>query len=299
MASNRTLLEDLTDDQWAQFMRDGYLVLGRVASDEEVTALNTRLDDLMDGRVQYGDKLLMQLDPSSTASGTGALGADAYSALRVEAAGQSVGFKGASRAYRKIGEAHAGLEVDDVFRGFMTKPVFRRICDRAYGAHAAVSTYRSMVMCKPSGALGGGTTLPWHQDGGEHWALDRDPLVFVWTALTPATRGNGCVQVVRGSHKRGLLSRRGHTLTPDAVRALVDEHPDDVVFLELGAGEAVLCHNWLVHQSSTNTTAEPRRGFSVNYIDARTRVLNPKPALAGELGIPGSDFPLVFASPFA
>ncbi len=59
-----------------------------------------------------------------------------------------------------------------------------------------------MVMCKPagttralafahdlvhfvsSGADGGGTALPWHQDGGEHWALDRDPLLFVWIALT-------------------------------------------------------------------------------------------------------------------
>jgi hypothetical protein len=35
-----------------------------------------------------------------------------------------------------------------------------------------------------TGADGGGTALPWHQDGGEHWALDRDPLFFVWIALT-------------------------------------------------------------------------------------------------------------------
>ena len=80
-----------------------------------------------------------------------------------------------------------------------------------------------MVMSKPAGPDGGGTPLPWHQDGGDWWALDRDPLTFVWLALSPATRENGAVQVVRGSHRRGLLSRRGHTLSAAHVKELVDE----------------------------------------------------------------------------
>lgn len=140
-------------------------------------------------------------------------------------------------------------------------------------------------------------TLP---TNAQHWwALDRDPLCFVWIALTPATRENGAVQAVRGSHARGLLSLRGHTLSPEAIAEVVDAHPGDVVDLELAPGEAVLCHNFLVHRSSTNTTNTARRGFSVNYIDARTRVSNPKPALAGPLGTPGGAFPLIFESPFA
>ena len=46
------------------------------------------------------------------------------------------------------------------------------------------------------------------------------------------------------------------------------------------------------------TPTPPMVGFSANYIDARTRVLDPKPALAGPLGEPGSAFPLVWPSPF-
>jgi len=124
--------------------------------------------------------------------------------------------------------------------------------------------------------------------------------VFVWTALTPASVDNGCVQVVRGSHKAGLLSKRGHTLSSTDVTRVVEEARarGDVVDLELAPGESVLCHNWTVHQSGTNVTSAPRRGFSVNYVDARTRVSDPKPPLAGILGIPGTGFPVVFPAPF-
>ena len=70
-----------------------------------------------------------------------------YRAQNAEAAGQSgsIGFKGSSLAYRKIGEAHAGLEVDDLFGAFQRKPIFKDACERAYGKHAAISIYRSMV----------------------------------------------------------------------------------------------------------------------------------------------------------
>jgi len=240
----------------------------------------------------------MQLDPSAS-SGAAAPAAEtaAYAAANVEVSGQTRGFKGPSRAYRKIGEAECGLECDDVFLATMRKPLFRRACDRVYGAHAGVAVYRSMVMSKPAGPDGGGSVLPWHQDGGEWWALDRDPLLFVWMALSDATRENGAVQVVRGSHRAGLLSRRGHTLSEADIARVVGG--GEVVDVELRAGDAFFCHNWTVHRSGTNATEGARRGFSVNYIDSRTRVCDPKPPLAGPLGTPGGAFPLIFPSPFA
>lgn len=289
---------------WEQYSRDGFTIFD-AATAGEIEALNARLEDIMLGRILYGDSLLMQLDPSykpgsesesEIVAPTPSNEYETYKALGTEAQGQSPGFKGPSLAYRKIGEAQSGLEVDPVFSAFMRKSLFRDICDRVYGAHAGISVYRAMVMAKPPGCLGGGTALPWHQDGGLWWALDRDPLCFVWLALTDSTRENGAVQVVRGSHLRGILSRRGHTLSPEHVDSIIGS--GDVVDVELKAGQAFLAHNWLVHRSGTNTTAAPRRGFSVNYIDSRTRVLDPKPEGAGPLGTAGSSFPLVFPSPF-
>jgi hypothetical protein len=298
-------VESLSDEQFAQLDRDGFLVVRGVLPPGELAALNARLDDLMAGRVVH-PSLLMQLDPSAAppagAAADGAAGAaaaaaefSAYDAAGLQTAGQTAGFKGASRAYRKIGEAECGLECDELFLRAMQRPLFRRACDRVYGAHAAISVYRAMVMSKPAGPDGGGSALPWHQDGGEWWALDRDPLLFVWIALTEATRANGAVQVVRGSHRLGLLSRRGHTLSAADVERVVGG--GEVVDVELAPGDAFFCHNFTVHRSGTNSTDAARRGFSVNFVDSRTRVLDPKPALAGSLGTPGGSFPLVFKSP--
>jgi len=166
----------LSAAQWASFWEDGFVVID-AASPAEIAALNARLDDLMSGAVQYGDRLYMQIDPMSggspSASSAGS-GVDyaLYDALATSTAGQTTGFKGPSQAYRKIGEAQAGLEVDPVFLEYMRKPLFRAICDHVYGAHAAISVYRAMVMSKPAGSSGGGTPLPWHQVRGlERWRL--------------------------------------------------------------------------------------------------------------------------------
>jgi hypothetical protein len=149
-------LTALTEAQWAAYDRDGFVVLDGVADAAELEALNARLDELMDGRVQYGGALLMQLDASSTAAPPPGGGATLPSSAVVASAaeygayasagaevGQTTGFKGPSRAYRKIGEAQAGLEVDPVFRSFMTKPLFRAVCDRVYGAHAGIGECRA------------------------------------------------------------------------------------------------------------------------------------------------------------
>jgi hypothetical protein len=248
-----TATNDERDDaRWARYERDGYLRLGRVLGDEDLRALQERIDAIMLGQAELAyDRLLMQLD---SADG------------KYENAGvQSRGFKGATLAYRKIQD----LEHDALFRAFMERPLFRHLCDRVYGEDTPIAAFRAMFMNKPARQ---GTLLPWHQDRWTH--LDRDPLITVWTALDPATRANGCVQVIPGSHKLGLInpSHPSAFLTDEQGRT---HAPDErAEYLELDAGEAVLLHNWLLHRSDTNATDIPRRAFSVCYMDARTRATN-------------------------
>jgi len=242
------MTELLSDKQWWDFYQQGYLHLGRLLDDSGLAALRERIDEIMLGKVRY-EKMLMQLD-----------GGGAYADLPE----QSKGFKGARLDYRKIQD----LEQDSRYLTYMQRPLFKEICARSYGAHVPVACYRAMFMNKPARK---GTILPWHQDGGEGWGLDRDPLVTVWTALDPATQANGCVQVIPGSHKLGLLSKQGHTITAEQERRHCPG--EKIVYLELAAGEVVLLHNWLLHRSDVNKTDNPRRGFSVCYMDARTRVL--------------------------
>ncbi len=183
---------DLSDERWEQFCSQGFLPLGRTLDEAALAGLTERIDDLMLGR-RRDERLMMQLD----------LGGD-YLAM----APMSLGFKGPSLAYRKI----ENLEHDDRFAGVIQEELYRRICLRAYGEGTPIGVYRAMVMNKPAA---GGTILPWHQDGGGIWGLDRDPLLTVWTALDAATISNGCVQIIPGSHRLGLLSAHGHTITQE------------------------------------------------------------------------------------
>jgi ectoine hydroxylase-related dioxygenase (phytanoyl-CoA dioxygenase family) len=91
----------------------------------------------------------------------------------------------------------------------------------------------------------------------------------IWTALDDATIAKGCVQVIPGSHKLGLFSERGHTITPEQEAQYARD--ENSRFLEATAGEVILLHNLLLHRSGINTVDEPRRAFSVCYMDAATR----------------------------
>ena len=239
----------LTEEQWSSFFRDGFVRLGRVLDAAELEGLQTRINQIMLGEadVDY-DKMMMQLD-----SATGEYD---------DAGAQSNGHKGATLNYRKIQQ----LEFDPLFLQFMQKPLFKEICARVYGGHIPISTFRAMFMNKPAGK---GTFLPWHQDRWNN--LDRDPLVTLWTALDPATRENGCVQVIRGSHAWGVINP-GHGsgfLSPEQAEDFAPEN--ETVFCELEPGEAILLHNWLLHSSDKNNSEMSRRAFSVCYMDARTQ----------------------------
>ena len=246
---NGTETAILTDTQWAQYERDGFLRLGHVLQPDELQALQTRIDDIMLGRADLDyNRLLMQLDSLDG---------------KYENAGQqSRGHKGATLNYRKIQD----LEGDDLFLDFMRKPIFREICARVLGEDTPVAAFRAMFMNKPANA---GTLLPWHQDRWAH--LDRDPLITLWTALDPATQENGCVEIIAGSHRWGLLNPQHGSgfVTPEQGEQAMKENPTE--FVEMEAGEAVLMHNWLLHRSDKNHSSQSRRAFSVCYMDAQTR----------------------------
>jgi hypothetical protein len=233
-----------TDQQHRQFMEQGYLRLGHLSGPAGLSALQRRIDDIMLGKIPY-PTMRFQLD--------GATGE--YANLPPD----TPGHKGATLAYRRI----TGLEEDPLFLVYIQHPVIRAITRRYIGAE--VSIFRAMFMNKPAQQ---GTVLPWHQDVGEGWGLDRNPIITVWTALDEATAANGCMQIVPGSHQLGVLNPQHFVSAADQERYTREE---DVMDLEVEAGEAILLHNLLLHRSGVNHTATPRRAFSTAYMDAATR----------------------------
>ncbi len=231
--------------EWEKFHEQGYLRLGKVAPDEHIEALCQRIDDIMLGKIHYGN-MLMQLCPS---------------AGKPELSRQTREFKGSSLKYRKIQD----LEQDPLFLSYIQRPLFRHITRRLIGER--ISVFRSMFFNKPAEQ---GVLINWHQDGAGSWGLNIRPQVTIWTALDATCVANGCLQIIPGSHK-SLIPREGDQLSAEE-RAL--HAPDEKrLYLELESGEVTLLHNWTLHRSETNSTNRPRRAFSVCYCDVATRHL--------------------------
>ena len=240
------------DAALAHYEEHGYARLGKLLPDDRMQALRDRTDDIMMGRVTY-DSLFFQKDTT-----TG----------RYEDLGYGQGWEGPSLNYRKIEK----LEQDPLFRAWICDPVFEPVARRVYNTD--ISMYRALIFNKA--AETGGSALPWHQDGGNFWGLSEEPRLQVWTALDDAPLGGGCVEIVPGSHRRGLVTKLGGVV-PD--NFLTTERPEEhVVSLPVVAGEVLLIHNHAWHRSGRSGTGKARRGLTVCYMSAETRCLRKKRA---------------------
>ncbi|MDP9148544.1 MAG: phytanoyl-CoA dioxygenase family protein [Myxococcota bacterium] len=233
------------------FRTHGWASLGRVASDEWLERLRARADDVMLGRVVH-EGLFFQRDAENG---------------RYEDLVFGRGWEGPDLRYRKIEK----LERDPLFRAWLENELFHRVVRGVVGD--AIALYRATLFGK---SAEGGTELPWHQDGGSFWGLDRDPELQIWTALDDAPVESGCVEVLDASHLAGLATSLGGTVPRDlVVRARVNERK---LALPARAGEVLLLHNHVWHRSGTNTTGRARRAFTVSYMPVSTRCMRRKRA---------------------
>ena len=129
--------------------------------------------------------------------------------------------------------------------------------------------HSKMIMKDPR--VGG--AWAWHQDYG-YWYQNGvlQPLLSsVSIAVDPATRENGCLQVVGGSHHCGRID---HILTGDqagADRERVEEilKRTPLVYCEMEPGDAIFFHCNLLHRSDQNRSSEPRWSMICCYNAAR------------------------------
>ncbi|NNG05473.1 MAG: phytanoyl-CoA dioxygenase [Inquilinus sp.] len=106
---------------------------------------------------------------------------------------------------------------------------------------------------------------PWHQDNGVVTAdADATDLLTVWFPLTDATVEQGCLAVIPGSHRGGLL-----THCPDKVgelsiaSRLIDEA--QALPLPMAAGDVLFLHRRTCHSSLPNTSDTVRWSFDLRY----------------------------------
>jgi ectoine hydroxylase-related dioxygenase (phytanoyl-CoA dioxygenase family) len=130
--------------------------------------------------------------------------------------------------------------------------------------------YHSKLMLKEP--LVGGS-WEWHQDYGYWyhngclWPL----LVSCLIAIDQATRSNGCLQVIQGSHHLGRVehAKRGEQTGADMerVQAALERLP--LVYIEANPGDVLFFHCNLLHRSDVNRSPDPRWSLICCYNAAR------------------------------
>lgn len=108
-----------------------------------------------------------------------------------------------------------------------------------------------------------GGAWEWHQDYG-YWYkngfLFPDALISVMLALTEATVENGCLQVLKGSHKTGRIEHNFAGEQQGADMDFVNEALGrfERIYVELEPGDLLFFHPNTLHMSEGNTSDKPR-----------------------------------------
>lgn len=130
--------------------------------------------------------------------------------------------------------------------------------------------YHSKMIMKDA-KVGG--AWAWHQDYG-YWYQNGvlfPLLTSASIAVDPATKENGCLQVLRGSH---LMGRIDHVLTGDQAGADLErvreaEKRLELVYVEMEPGDVLFFHSNLLHRSDQNRSDKPRWSMICCYNAAR------------------------------
>lgn len=183
-----------------------------------------------------------------------------------------------------IGGSPVDDSTDDVLRKYLCIHYPHKVSDAALEAlHAPrvvaaltavigpnVKAMQSMLFIKSEGKPG----QAWHQD--EFFIPTRDrSLTAVWIALDDATVENGCLWVLPGSHRRGVLYPDREQDDP-RFDCTIEAHDfpyadEDAVPVEVPAGSAVIFNGYLLHRSLPNSGRRGlRRALANHYMSAES-----------------------------
>jgi ectoine hydroxylase len=168
--------------------------------------------------------------------------------------------------------------------------VWSHLKDDAYSAYARherivtpwaqllggpVTYFHHKMMLKQPGTKG---AWEWHQDYGYYYRnYLRADMGGTMIAIDPAYRSNGCLQLMRGSHRCGRLehTRLGdqseHETMADPTRVEALMARCERVYCEMEPGDVLFFHSNTLHHSEPNPSNEPRWALITNF----TRKDNP------------------------
>jgi len=230
-----------------QWERDGFLVMPNVVSQPDIRALREETAKVCRG--ERGKVMgLKELDKSLSSD----------------------------EVVRQYLAIHFPHKLSPLMKSMVSYPSLVSTLREIIGAN--VKCMQSMLFIKHSGKPG----QAWHQD--EYYIPTRDrSLVGAWIAMDDATIQNGCMWMIPGSHKHGVLwETRAHSSdefdegtetynTPYDTDTSVQGGKPNSIPCEVKAGGVVFFHGHILHRSLKNRSQSSfRRALVMHYCSAES-----------------------------
>jgi phytanoyl-CoA hydroxylase len=172
-------------------------------------------------------------------------------------------FKGASQV-QQIAEPH---ELDGVWLDLAKDARLLDLVEGLLGPN--IQLYYSMIMWKQPRE---GFEAHWHQDFA-FFVHNRADLLACMVAIDDATLDNGCLRVISGSHKLGLLNHFKEGRFSGVLQGDPPLHVGPEVALPVKAGGVLFWHSLTLHASHANRSERSRRGIIFEYKNPEARLL--------------------------
>lgn len=258
----------LSDEQVRFYQENGYLAGVKILDERQVAALRAEVAELADPKCD-GHELFYEYHSNESATPDTVL-------------------------FHALGAWRTRPGLHDI----LWAPAFTMAASQLLGGK--VRFWHDQLFCKPPKH---GGVVAWHQDYS-YWTRTQ-PMAHLtcWIGLDDATRDNGCVCYIPGSHRWPLLPITGLAGDMNAIQTVLSDEQKaqfKPTFAELKAGEAVFHHPLMVHGSYENRTDRPRRAVVINAFADGVRSASNEPLLEGVPPVPagetmsGQFFPLLF-----
>lgn len=233
---------EITDEQIADFDRDGFIQVDRIISNEAVELLRERFDRLFDGEWETG------LVPDE------------------------VNWKAGRDPEENTRQICNAWKSDRFVANIILHSNIGKACGKL-GKWPGTRISQDNLLWKPPG----GKPLGFHQDSSyEKWTTIPE-WVSCWIALDDTTAEGGTVEYVRGSHRWGEAGMIEQFHAPDNPTTDLDSaakqagvEPERVPIV-VKAGGGAFHQGWTWHGSDVNRTNRPRRSIVAHCMSSETR----------------------------
>ena len=260
----------LTDEQKYFYAEQGYLILKNALDPETIAAMRGAVDEIVAGKDDgIRRKLTLTRQDSTRAT-----------------------------------QFHKVFPASPVIWDFIHTAPLSEIASELMSTTEVRLFYDQLIYKEPE--VGG--PIPTHQDYAYWTHVSSTNIVTAWTALSTSSPETGCVYVVPGSHKWGLVEcLTFRILDPDPEylinNCLSEEQKAQIlrVPLALEPGDVSFHHCLTIHGSYPNTSSNVRVGYIQHYLPGEARYLEARDIQKHhEIDVPdgeqirGEQFPLLY-----